>query len=97
MKKICISILLVAVFVFTACTSTPPVSKGTKMSRVESTPDVIVGTNNVIKWQYRQLYLKGNAMSSFVIGDWYIYRQVTFSNGVVIADERFQNPNFPTQ
>ena len=97
MNKTFISILLAAAFVFAACKSTPPVSKGTKMSRVEATPDVIVGTNNVIKWQYKQVYLKGNQMSAFVIGDTYIYRQITFSNGVVIADERFQNPNFPKQ
>ena len=88
---------MASAFVFDACTSTPPVSKGTKMSQVRATPDVIVGTNNVIKWQYRQVYMKGNHMSAFVIGDTYIYRQITFSNGVVVADERFQNPNFPTQ
>jgi predicted small secreted protein len=97
MKKTIISLALAAAFILTACNSTPVNHRGHKMSQVSATPDIIVGTNNVIKWQYKQVYLKGNQMSAFVIGDTYIYRQITFSNGVAIADERFPNPNFPTQ
>jgi hypothetical protein len=97
-KNLFATLLLAAAVLLSACNTTPPVNyRGHKMSQVRSTPDIIVGTNNVIKWQYKQVYLKGNQMSAFVIGDTYIYRQITFSNGVAILDERFPNPNFSTQ